>query len=215
MENSPETSVLTKISEYLGVLLALIAAIGSMFGYLKYGRGKWVKFKNRLAAFWAIPKEIAEVKTQVENIRSELIFENNLSLRQKIELFGDSLKVLKDVWTIEINTRRAMFRSSEVAIFECDKDGNCIWVNDAYEELASRSLDDVRGKGWRSQIHDEDRYKVIKEWERCVSEKRDFTMRYRYSTKKQIFLVLVAAVCIKDEQDNLLSFVGTVKKVEN
>ncbi len=216
MENSPEsTSLLAKISEYLGVIIAIAGSIGVVFGYFKYLHGKMRNTKNTVKAFINIPTVLAEIQHEQGLVRAELVFESNLSLRQKLSEVGENLKLLKDVFTIEINTRRAMFRHAEIAYFETDNQGNCIWVNQAYEDLCDRSLDDVKGKGWRSHILDVDRYKVIKEWERAVEEKRDFTMRFQYSTRKGDFLVITNAVAIKDDLDNLLSYVGTVKKIEH
>lgn len=52
-------------------------------------------------------------------------------------------------------------RVSPVGIFLGERDGKCVFVNDAWSRITGRTLPEVRGCGWRRSLHPDDLERVI------------------------------------------------------
>lgn len=208
MEQTPETSsLLAKISGYLTIIIAAVGGLVTIFGYFKFARGRWKNFRN-----WC--GQMAELPKIAERIEAELIYENNISLRQQLAFLTADLHALSQIIQSETAARRATLEVIESAIFEWDKEGSCVWVNAAYRELVGRTFEQIRGENWRNSIHDLDRKMVVENWEKSIEDKTDFRSRFRVTNEKAEFWVTCEAVCNKDELGNVLGFVGKLWKIE-
>lgn len=68
---------------------------------------------------------------------------------------------------------------SQNPIFKADRNGECIWVNTAYTLITGKSIEDLKGHGWISLVHDEDREIVRREWDAAVKDIRRFELPYK------------------------------------
>jgi PAS domain S-box-containing protein len=98
--------------------------------------------------------------------RIECITYNN---EKMIRMIGDRQK-----WILD---------KQNIPIFESDSDGMCTWANDAYLEFLKRDSTEVLGNGWRNFIHEDDRVRVVSEWEKAVTEGRSSQSTYRMINK--------------------------------
>src|SRR5688572_10637968 len=77
---------------------------------------------------------------------------------------------------------RTLARLAPVGIFETDADGNCVFVNERWCELAGLTPDEARGKGWARALHAEDRERVFAEWYAATGAGHEFFSEYRFGT---------------------------------
>ena len=75
---------------------------------------------------------------------------------------------------------KTLSRVSPVGIFRTDKNGQCVYVNEKWLEIAGIEFDVALGNGWKEALHPNDRYKVVREWNRCSKEDIDFYLEYRF-----------------------------------
>ena len=74
----------------------------------------------------------------------------------------------------------ALTESAPVGIFHADLQGNCLYVNDRWCELAGLSRAEARGFGWTRALHPEDRDRALAEWYTSAKEQRAFSLEYRF-----------------------------------
>src|SRR5262249_9990557 len=59
---------------------------------------------------------------------------------------------------------RTLTSLAPVGIFLADPEGNCLFVNERWQEMAGLTAEEARGRGWTRALHPEDRARVEEEW---------------------------------------------------
>lgn len=85
----------------------------------------------------------------------------------------------------------ATHQLSQLPMFKTNEKGECIWVNTAYTAATGKSIEDLKGHGWISIVHEDDRKEVIEEWEKSVKDDRRFEFTYRVVNALQGVIHLV------------------------
>jgi PAS domain S-box-containing protein len=67
-----------------------------------------------------------------------------------------------------------------VGVFHTGPEGNCLWVNPRWCELAGMGPDEALGRGWVNAIHPDDRARVFDECSLAAREGRPFRAEYRF-----------------------------------
>lgn len=67
----------------------------------------------------------------------------------------------------------------QVAAYETDHAGLCVWTSPAYCDLVGRPAPDLLGWGWIVALHHEDADHVRDSWRSSVDDRRAFEMRFR------------------------------------
>jgi PAS domain S-box-containing protein len=111
---------------------------------------------------------------------------------------------------------RTLTELAPVGIFLSDLDGDCLFVNPKWCELAGLSIDEARGKGWQKAIHPDDRERVIGERNAAGAVRRGFEIEFRFQTPvgKTSFLLAEATV-LNDADGKFAGYVGTVTDLTN
>jgi len=137
-----------------------------------------------LAFIWSISKKIAKfIKNKylyledslekIDTISKEFLPNHGSSLKDQINKIQWELARNTEL-TEKISTRQKwIFDNRETPIFESDNDGKCVWANPAYLNLIKRDLNSILGHGWKNFIAEEDRNRVIQNWDLCVKDGRD------------------------------------------
>ena len=73
----------------------------------------------------------------------------------------------------------AMNDDSPLGIVRTDADGQCDYVNQAFERISGLRSEQARGDGWLSAVHPEDRERVVREWHAALSENRPYESVHR------------------------------------
>jgi len=147
-------------------LLAILAGKGSLAAL-----GRW-----RDAVFGAVFRPFfagARAEKLGEAILVELKTNGGSSLKDAINRIEDRL--------VRMDGRVNLMLTGEdaVAAFEADHEGLCIWISPAHQKLTGRGLDEVKGRGWFSFIHDDDCDHVREAWLSAVTGGWPFSTRFR------------------------------------
>ena len=103
---------------------------------------------------------------------------------------------------------------SPVGIFRTDTNGDCVYVNERWCEIAGMSAEAALGKGWARAIHREDRDQVFAEWYQSAQENRPFKMEYRFQRPDGALTWVVGqALRESTSADRVGGYVGTITEI--
>ncbi len=109
---------------------------------------------------------------------------------------------------------RTLAEAAPVGIFQTDVNGNCIYVNEKWCEMAGLSFEEAMGKGWENALHPEDHGRVSSRWYLMVNSGEKFAMEYRLKTPGgKITWLFGQAAALKDESGDTTGFMGTVSDI--
>ncbi|MBU1101829.1 MAG: PAS domain S-box protein [Bacteroidetes bacterium] len=98
---------------------------------------------------------------------------------------------------------------SPLAIYETDKDGNCIYVNNKWCELTGLSQEEAEGFGWVNGLHPDDREYIQKLWYENAKSNAPWYFEYRFMTpEEKVTWVLGSAVALRDSSNNITGYIG-------
>lgn len=132
--------------------------------------------KPALAAIERFNQIASVIKTM------EAQFKNNggSSLRDAIDRIERKVnKVEKQVDRVDAFSKILMNMLMDEPVFISDGEGRCTWASSSYTNLVKRPAEELKGRGWESIIHPEDRDRVIKEWHDAIKAERSFDSLYR------------------------------------
>lgn len=106
---------------------------------------------------------------------------------------------------------RALSLHAPVGMFQTDKDGNCIFVNDLWCKIAGMTPKQAQGQGWLKALHPDDKKRVFKEWYDAAEKGKEFLSEYRFKTRKgKVTWVRGSAVSLLDKHGKTTGFLGTL-----
>lgn len=102
-----------------------------------------------------------------------------------------------------------MAQLSPVGIYMTTPQGECIYVNDFWCEMAGLTHEEALGQGWIKGLHPEDRQVVLDSWEAMVSSQGEWGKEYRFQDKTgKITWVYGVAAPLTDENGKVLQYLG-------
>jgi PAS domain S-box-containing protein len=138
---------------------------------------------------------------------------------QPVRMVGNDIDIT-DRKQAEITLREseqryaALAKISPVGIFRTDTQGDCLYTNDRWCELAGLSPLEAKGKGWLNALHPEDRDRVCAEWYHAAELNQPFRSEYRFQTPEGVVSWLIGqATSERDGEGNLIGYVGTVTDI--
>jgi PAS domain S-box-containing protein len=94
-------------------------------------------------------------------------------------------------------------------IYLTDPEGNCLYTNPRWNEMAGFSSQEALGKGWVNALHPEDREIVFSSWKKIIESESDWGMEYRFQTPEgKVTWVYGAATPQRDALGKIIRFVG-------
>ena len=201
----------------VGGVLALAVAIARL---THFGAWRWIArcFRmvtgmNRRQALSQLADSVSSLELMaerqsvvMENVLKELHPNGGTSMRDAVDSMNDRLHRSDAILKTYILTR------SE-GLFETDVKGRLTEANRAYLRFTGRTMDEVRGWGWKNVVHSEDVAEVATEWTRCVREERDFSMRCRFTQPDgDIVPVHISAHRISTAGD-VIGWLGVVTRI--
>ncbi|MEM8808470.1 MAG: EAL domain-containing protein, partial [Cyanobacteria bacterium P01_G01_bin.38] len=104
--------------------------------------------------------------------------------------------------------------AAPVGIFQTDADGNCLYVNHRWCQIAGMPFDAAKGMGWVQGIHPEDRETVAAEWYRAAQANQLFRLEYRFQTPTgEVTWVVGQAVAETDPDGQVRGYIGTISDI--
>lgn len=109
---------------------------------------------------------------------------------------------------------QTLAENSPVGIFKTDANGQTIYVNPKWCEIAGLGEQEALGTGWLKYIHPEDREGLIQNWQNKISEHLTAIDEYRFLHQNgKLVYVKGQAVPEFDQQNHLKGYIGTITDV--
>ncbi len=108
----------------------------------------------------------------------------------------------------------ALAEISPVGIYRTNANGDCLYTNRRWCELAGLTPEQAQGQGWVKALHPDDRDRVFTEWYRAAELNLPFLSEYRFQTPEGVVSWVVGqAIAEKDTEGNVIGYVGTVTDI--
>jgi PAS domain S-box-containing protein len=105
---------------------------------------------------------------------------------------------------------KAMNDASPIGIFLTDGNGECIYSNQAFQNLTGLNLSESIGFFWSKIIHDDEKIEMLQAWEKAITSHSNFQKKIKLiSSDDTVKWVDINAVLI-NEQNPALGYVGIV-----
>jgi PAS domain S-box-containing protein len=126
-----------------------------------------------------LPNKIEQVWVLVN---ADPVFDYKGNIQQVIVTFMDITEHKKMEETLRESEERFRYltESSPLGVFQTDKDGSVLYLNNKWLAITGMSLQEALGFGWTQALHPEDRPQILAEWARCLEEKRGYDGEFRF-----------------------------------
>ncbi|OHC63140.1 MAG: hypothetical protein A2045_00890 [Rhodocyclales bacterium GWA2_65_20] len=104
---------------------------------------------------------------------------------------------------------RTLATHAPVGIYQIDNQGNCLFVNRRWCEIAGLSADEAAGQGWTRTIHPDDRDAVAAIWKDAPSGDGEWSKDYRFLRPDgKLIWVNGNAVALRNEKGEITGYLG-------
>jgi len=129
------------------------------------------------------------VLKSIDIIKKEVITNGGGSIKDAVNLLVETcVRIEKYQKVIEQRSRCALYHHAS-PLFETDKHGNLIWINQKFSEVTNQSLGELEGYNWITYIHEEDREGFIAEFSSCLKMCRKFEIEAKCANGKNVKFV--------------------------
>jgi PAS domain S-box-containing protein len=105
---------------------------------------------------------------------------------------------------------RSLSESSPMGVFHTDKEGRVLYTNKRWQEITDMTLEESLGFGWSNALHPDEKKPLLEEWERCVSEEKDYSGEFRFVSKSgEVKWVYTKTAPIGSETGQVIGHVGS------
>lgn len=146
-------------------------------------------------------------KNSISKINEDLIIDNKKLKEYVVDIHNQTLANTGRI--------RILMKSNRDGHFECNQNGDCIWVNQSAADLFGVERADMLGNGWASSIIETERNDVVKRWRESIQYDVPFTHQYKiYQRKlKKVITIKETSVTIRDSAGHPIMFCGSVSEV--
>ncbi|QAU32987.1 bifunctional diguanylate cyclase/phosphodiesterase [Janthinobacterium sp. 17J80-10] len=103
-----------------------------------------------------------------------------------------------------------------VGIFETDANGDCLYVNQQWCDMAGMTREQAVGTGWKSALHPEDAEGVVALWYETARKGEIFKAEFRLQRQDGVVTwVYGQAVAKKNERGEITRYVGTTTDISD
>jgi PAS domain S-box-containing protein len=172
------------------------------------------KVKGIFTEFCLVPTQINEmwikqqlISDRVTSIEKEFRANGGTSLKDAIKRIED--KMLKHDAYIKLRMHLEHSPS-----FECDLDGDVVWINRAYTEVFGLSISDIRGRKWLATIHYDDKEAVLLEYDRILEDKRSGELKFRVLIRNAYHDCIVRIWPMEKDDNEIIGWFGYSEVVD-
>ncbi|MDP9120800.1 MAG: MEKHLA domain-containing protein [Acidobacteriota bacterium] len=109
---------------------------------------------------------------------------------------------------------RTLTAHAPVGIFTTDRDGNCLFVNERWCEIAGLSPEEARGQGWTRALHPDDRERIFHAWYTAAEAGRPFAEEYRFRTPEgRVRWLQGNAIALCNDAGQAGGYIGTLTDI--
>lgn len=103
---------------------------------------------------------------------------------------------------------------SPVGIFWTNAQGECLYVNEQWQEITGLSAEESQGHNWSKTLYSKDRDRVSRQWTQSVEAESIFRSEYRFQRPDgKVTWVVGQAIAERDSQGQILGYVGTITDI--
>ena len=149
-----------------------------------------------------------------------LIWKAVRKVREVINVAGrfvkavDALELLA-VEQARINTTVSMVVAlADQPLWRADPHGYCIFANAAYQDLTGRSIEELRGIGWKQVIHRDQREQVMRDWQSAAESGQEYAVEFNLVHPRDgIIPVRAKGFPVKDGRGSIVEYIGTTVRL--
>lgn len=110
----------------------------------------------------------------------------------------------------------SLVKALPVGVFRTDFEGNCIYVNERWCQIAGLTPERAAGMGWVNGLHPDDRQLVADEWNASTEAERPFSLEYRFvNARGQITWVYGQATAERNPEGEIVGYVGSITDISD
>jgi PAS domain S-box-containing protein len=161
---------LENVEGTLAAVVGAVAAVGACYRAL-------VRPAVRLI------RQVLETCETVSEIAAQFKPNGGSSLRDSINRLENDSKKMKEQLVVNEQRVRAILTDDNFALYETDREGQCIWANQTYLSLVGYAPEQMQGNGWIMAIAEEDRNRVVDEWFSAVHQQRESDLEFTIASR--------------------------------
>lgn len=105
---------------------------------------------------------------------------------------------------------RTLTENVPTLIYLTNAEGQCTYVNPRWCDAAGMTQEEARGDGWRNALHEDDRERVVKDWQQSVDSGGSWGFEYRFKSSAGKVTWLYGSVAkIMNPDGSVLGYAGT------
>lgn len=126
----------------------------------------------------------------------------------------DALELLA-VEQARINTTVSMVVAlADQPLWRADPHGFCTFANAAYQELTGRSIEELRGIGWKQVIHRDQREQVMRDWQSAAESGQEYAVEFNLVHPRDgVIPVRSKGFPVKDGRGSIVEYIGTTVRM--
>jgi PAS domain S-box-containing protein len=123
-------------------------------------------------------------------------------------------KQAEELSTARLKSFQTLATLAPVGIFQTDANGDCLYVNDRWCQLAGMTRIEAAGRGWVGALHPDDRDRVFHEWYEAAAQGKEFQSEYRFQTPSgKVSWLEGRATALRDGDGQITGYLGTVSDI--
>lgn len=196
----------------------IVATIGGTLGIITKLWPHIKNLKSKTTSFFCefgqLPSKLDEIFVnqqaiveRVAKIEKELTHNGGTSIKDAIKRIED--KMFKHDAYIKLRMHLEHLPS-----FECDLDGDVIWINRAYTEVFGLSISDIKGRKWLATVHYDDKEAVLEEYEQILQDRRPGELKFRVLIRHQYHNCVVRIWPMEKDDSEIIGWFGYSEVVE-
>jgi len=156
-----------------------------------------------------------ELEAELDRWRQ--VGERQRELEAEVERRREDLKTLRE----SEQRFRVLTQNLPVGVFMADIQGNCVYVNDCWRQMAGLTAEQITGLPLAQAVHPDDREAVTEAWRQALRESSAFVFEHRfYSPSGRTTWLSTRAVPLRDRVGRITHYLGAhadiaeIKKTE-
>jgi PAS domain S-box-containing protein len=130
-------------------------------------------------------------------------------------MLGVSMNIIeRKVAEVALRDSEARFRilakHAPVGIFQLDRKGSCVFVNEYWRTQAGMTPEQCLGEGWWSAVHQEDRDRVLRIRSNAIARGQPYALAYRIQAPDgRVSWIETVAAPMRDNGGEVTGYIGT------
>lgn len=135
------------------------------FSFVTFIAFLWKKWLKPIAK---IVEDNNEIRNTLETIKKEVTTNGGKSIKDTINSLKNTCENIEVTQKIIEQRGKSSLHYNNYALFETDKEGHLVWVNEKFHEITGKTQSDLEGYDWISYIKSDERNGFLEEFSSCL-----------------------------------------------